>query len=377
VTTLLIFWSSVALVLYTYVGYAVLVRILARKRGRTPQIGSTDPALTVVVAAFNEAGRIRARVANILAQEYRACLLKVIVVSDGSTDGTADAAAIGDPRVQVLALPENRGKAVALNAAMQIATTELVVFTDARQAFAPMALRRLVAGFADPNVGAISGELELGETIDGEIRSAPAGLYWRMEKQLRQSEAQIGWLHGVSGAIYALRTNLFQPLPAGTILDDMWIPLQVIFRGQRVWMARDAIARDDCSGDSAEEFRRKLRTLAGNWQLIRRMPRLLVPRRNPVFIAWISHKLLRLVAPWALIAAWVSSAFAMGSGYRVAFVLQCVAYAAAAFALIAPRIAIRIPLLSAAGSFVMLNSAALLALPACVAMDTQRLWKKH
>ncbi|HEY2395350.1 MAG TPA: glycosyltransferase family 2 protein [Rudaea sp.] len=373
----LVFWFSLALVAYTYAGYAMLVELLARRRGQAPQTGSAAPPLTVVVAAFNEAGRIRARVADILAQDYPASHLNVVVVSDGSNDGTAGAAAVDDSRVQVLALPENRGKAVALNSAMQMVATALVVFTDARQSFAPMALRRLVAAFADPQVGAISGELELREKIDGQTRPAPAGLYWRMEKQLREGEAQLGWLHGVSGAIHALRKDLFQPLPAGTVLDDMWIPLQAIFQGQRVWMARDAIVRDDCSIDSGEEFGRKLRTLAGNWQLIARMPQLLDPWRNPVFTAWISHKLLRLIAPWALIAAWISSALAEGTMYRVAFMLQCAAYTAAAFALAAPRIAVRIPLLAAAGSFVMLNSAALLALPACAAMDTQRLWKKH
>lgn len=371
------FWFSLGLVAYTHVGYAVLVRLLARRRRFAPLTDSSTPALTVVVAAFNEAGRIRARVMDILAQEYPASGVSVIVVSDGSTDGTAAAAALDDARVRVLALPENRGKAVALNAAMALVNTELVVFTDARQMFAPLALRRLVAAFADPRVGAVSGELELRETVDGVVRPAPAGLYWRMEKKLRECEAQLGCLHGVSGAIYALRSALFRPLPAGTILDDMWIPLQAVFAGKRVWMARDAIARDVSSSDSAEEFRRKLRTLAGNWQLIRRLPRLLDPVRNRVFVAWFSHKLLRLIAPWALIAVLLTSALAEGMVYRAAFVLQCVAYAAAAFALAAPRIAVRVPLLSAAGSFVMLNSAALLALPAYAAMDTQRLWKKH
>ena len=142
-------------------------------------------------------------------------------------------------------------------------------------------------------------------------------------------------------------------------------------------MSAATLPRDVSSSDSAEEFRRKLRTLAGNWQLIRRLPRLLDPVRNRVFVAWFSHKLLRLIAPWALIAVLLISALAEGMVYRAAFVLQCVAYAAAAFALAAPRIAVRVPLLSAAGSFVMLNSAALLALPAYAAMDTQRLWKKH
>jgi hypothetical protein len=142
-------------------------------------------------------------------------------------------------------------------------------------------------------------------------------------------------------------------------------------------MARDAVAFDTSSSSHREEFRRKVRTLAGNWQLIARLPRLLVPWRNPVWFAWVSHKFLRLVAPWALIAAWLASAMATGGFYRIAFVLQTAAYVAALLALLAPRSVARIPLLSAAGSFLMLNAAAWLALPASLALDPRGLWKKH
>jgi cellulose synthase/poly-beta-1,6-N-acetylglucosamine synthase-like glycosyltransferase len=260
---------------------------------------------------------------------------------------------------------------------MTAVATEFVVFSDARQRFASDTLRRLVAPFGDARVGAVSGELEIVERIADRSRPSPAGLYWRMEKRLRESEARVGWLHGVSGAVYAVRRELFRPLPPGTLLDDMWIPLHVAFMGRRVWMARDAIAYDEPSRNNAEEYRRKLRTLAGNWQLIARLPRLLLPWRNPLFIAWFSHKFLRLLAPWALIIAWTASALIDEPFYQFAFYAQTLAYLIAALALRAPRIALRIPLLPAAASFVMLNAAALLALPAYLALDAQRLWKKH
>jgi cellulose synthase/poly-beta-1,6-N-acetylglucosamine synthase-like glycosyltransferase len=374
-----VFWLSIALLAYTYVGYALIIRALARRR-----TGQTDsaltPPLTVVIAAYNEASRIAARVRNVLEQDYPAQNLSVIVVSDGSTDGTERAAAIDDPRVRVIALTQNGGKAVAVNAALESVRTEFVVFTDARQRFAPDALKRLLAPFADAHIGAVSGELEIVENFSDADRPpnpAPIGLYWRMEKSLRDGEAGLGWLHGVSGAIYALRRELFAPLPAGTILDDMWVPLHVVFAGRRIAMARDAVAFDSASAGSHEEFRRKVRTLAGNWQLIARMPRLLVPWRNPVWFAWVSHKFLRLIAPWALIAAWFCAAFAPGNFYRAMWLLQTIAYAVALFALIAPRSAAKIPLLTAAGSFLMLNAAACLALPASLALDPRGLWKKH
>ena len=373
-----VFWLSAVLLAYTYVGYALLIRMLARARDDAH--GEFMPPVTIVIAAYNEASRIAARVRNVLEQDYPTENLSVIVVSDGSTDGTERAAAIDDARVRVIALAENSGKAVAINHALEHVQTPFVIFTDARQRFAPDALRRLLARFSDARVGAVSGELEIVEDFaDVGLPHAPApiGLYWRMEKSLRDGEARIGWLHGVSGAIYALRRELFVPLPAGTILDDMWIPLHAVFADRRIAMARDAIAVDSASTSSHEEFRRKVRTLAGNWQLIARLPRLLVPWRNPVWFAWMSHKFLRLVAPWALIAAWISAALAPGDFYRVAWLLQTLAYAAALFALIAPRRAAKIPLLTAAGSFLMLNAAACLALPASLALDPRGLWKKH
>jgi len=372
--SIVVFWCSLTIVAYTYAGYAALVTVLARRRGVAPLQSDATPALTVVVAAYNEVGRIGARVSNLLGQDYPAEQLRVIVVSDGSTDGTEHAVASDDRRVRVLALRENCGKATALNAALAVVETELVVFTDARQAFAPDALRRLVAAFADPSVGAVTGELEIASATGAE---SPAGLYWRMEKHLRSCEARIGWLHGVSGAVYALRTGLFRALPADTLLDDMWIPLHAVFARYRIWMARDAIAYDIASGSATEEYRRKLRTLAGNWQLLERLPRLLNPWRNPVFVAWLSHKFLRLLAPWLLIAAFISSMLINDPFYQFAFQAQCAAYGLAIVALLAPRMAAHVPLLPAAASFVMLNAAALLSLPASVARDARVLWRKH
>lgn len=372
--TAAVFWISLALVFYAYAGYPLLVALYARLRGRVPQEGPALPALTVVVAAYNEQDRIAARIRDILEQDYPAERLQVLVVSDGSNDDTAHAAAIGDPRVTVRALARNGGKALAVNAAMTEVHTPLVAFTDVRQRYAPGALRALVAAFADPRVGVVSGELVIGAAEGGAAEGV--GLYWRMEKKLRADEAALGWLHGVTGAVYAMRREVFKPLPAGTVLDDMWVPLQAILAGHWVWMARDAIAHDRASGSEDEEFRRKLRTLAGNWQLMALLPVLWLPWRNPVFFAWCSHKVARLLVPWALLAALLSAAVHGGRFYSVALGLQLLAYAAAVLALWQPRLARRIPLMPVAGTFLMLNLAALLSLPASF-MGTARLWKKH
>lgn len=371
----LAFWSCVALTAYAYLGYPLLMRFVARVRARpAAAIPDAWPAVTVVVAAHDEATRIAARVRDILAQDYPGDRLQVIVVDDGSGDDTARMADVGDPRCRVIALARNGGKAAALNAALPMVDTPITVFADARQRFAPGTLRALVRPFSDPRVGAVAGELQLRAAQGG---SGDLGLYWRIERRLRHDEAAAGWLHGVSGAIHALRTPLFAPMPAGTILDDMWLPLQVVFSGHRVEMTDRAVAWDSASAHHREEFARKVRTLAGNWQLIARLPRLLLPWRNPVWFAWCSHKLSRLLAPWAMLGALLACALSPHPAYRLLFLAQCVGYAFALFAIVRPGLARRLPLATTAGTFLMLNTAALLSLPAALGRDPRQLWKAH
>jgi len=367
-----LFWSCIGLVGWTYAGYPAWAGHRARRRGTTPSIGSGTPPVTVIIAAHDEAHRIEARIRDVLDQDYPPERLEVLLVDDGSEDGTSLRAQGIDPRVRILTLPGQVGKAAALNAAVASGTRDILVFADARQRYAPGALRALVAAFADPSVGAVSGEL----AIDDSGRVA-IGLYWRMEKALRAAEARLGWLHGVSGANHAMRRELFVAMPRGLVLDDLWLPLHVRFAGRRVWMARGAIACDQASAGASEEFHRKLRTLAGNWQLLACLPRVANPRTNPVFAAWLSHKFLRLVAPWALLLALAASARLAGRPfYRLAFLLQTIAWLAAAFALARPRAARHVPLLPAAGTFLALNAAALLALPALL-FGPRRLWRRH
>lgn len=370
-----IFWGATALIVYSYALYPALVTLLSRVLGRTPTTAPVTPALTVIVAAYNEDSRIAARVRDLLEQEYPPENLRIVVVDDGSADNTANAADVRDPRVQVIRLARNAGKAAALNAGVAASTTELIVFADARQRFVPGALRMLAESFADPEVGAVSGELMIESNVSG--RAADIGLYWRIETALREGEAKLGWLHGVSGAIHAMRRELIPVLPQGLILDDMYLPATAMFAGKWVWMTRDAVAVDCASSNESEEFRRKLRTLAGNWQLMAKLPRLLSPFHNPAWFAFVSHKLLRLVAPWALVAALVASLCAWRALYTWLFMLQMLAYAVAFFAIFRPHVVRRIPLAGIAGTFVMLNAAAFWSLPAYLLRNPSRLWRKH
>lgn len=366
-----IFGAALLLAGWTFAGYPALAVWLARGRpaSEAPDAAAL-PGVTVVVAARNEAERIGARVDNLLEADYPASRLRILVIDDGSRDATSSAAlAGGDPRVTVLSLPRPLGKAVALNAGMAQVTTPVTVFADARQAFSRNAIAVMVNTLHHPGVGVAAGHLVL-------AGNESSGLYWRIESALRRAESTLGWAHAASGAIYAIRTPLFATLPDGLLLDDVWIPLHALKRGYRIVDAPEALAVEPHAVAPTAEFRRKLRTLAGNWQLMTAAPWLLNPWRNPLFFPWLSHKLARLLAPWLLLLALIASMVSSSPWMRGALLVQLLAYTVAITALIAPRAARRVPLATAAGSFLLLNLAALLSLPQFLLRpDQSSVWK--
>lgn len=373
----LVFWLSVGLVAYVYAGYPVLLGVWARlvtlgRGGAAPDAPRTSAALppvTVIIAARNEARRLPSRIENLLASDYPTDRLQIVVASDGSTDDTMDAVAPYAPRVELIMLPPG-GKAQALNAAAAKARHPILVFADARQRFAPDTIRRLVRHFDTPSVGAVSGELvldcERADAADREradVRVGPyatnaqpphassravgtglqaggtstigegVGAYWKYEKWLRRREAIVGSTLGVTGAVYAMRRSLWQPLPADTILDDVLGPMRIVLRRYRVLFDSTAVAFDEAAKDVAAETQRKVRTLAGNFQLLALEPRLLVPVVNPVWLQFMSHKVGRLAVPYALVAVFVSSAWLAAASwlYASAFAAQLAFYGLAAY----------------------------------------------
>jgi cellulose synthase/poly-beta-1,6-N-acetylglucosamine synthase-like glycosyltransferase len=327
-----VFWISVAFVFYVYAGYPALIGVWAacarrlrpqrprralRLRGRDAQL----PGVSVIVAARNEAARLPARVENLLASDYPSHLLQIIVASDGSSDDTAAALAPFADRIELLMLPAS-GKASPLNAAVARAQHPIRVFADARQRFAPDAIGRLVRHFRQPRIGAVSGEL----MVDASASTIGTGVsaYWNYEKWLRRREAIVGSTLGVTGAIYAMRRELWQPLPPDTLLDDVLGPIRVVLRGYQVTFDSDARAFDEAPSNCEQELRRKMRTLAGNFQLVAQEPRLLVPGVNPVWLQFMSHKVGRLLVPYALLAIFVTSAVLATSSwfYAGVFVAQ-------------------------------------------------------
>ncbi|CAN5660516.1 glycosyltransferase family 2 protein [soil metagenome] len=335
----ILFWSSAVVVGYVYAGYPLLLALWARLAARRPAVAPSDagrawPKISIIVAARNEAARLPARLHNLLALPYPGPR-EILIVSDGSTDGTAAVVASFGPAVRLVDVPAG-GKPLALNAGVEAADGDILVFADARQSFSPSTLMALVRNFDDPAVGGATGELvldaESGEIDDSTIGEG-VGLYWAYEKWLRRNEGLVWSTLGATGAIYALRRRLWQPLPADTLLDDVLAPMRVVLGGHRIVFEEGARAFDRTSPDAAAESRRKTRTLAGNYQILVQEPRLLLPVVNPVWLQYLSHKVGRLVVPWALVGAFFASAGLAGTSwlYAGAFGLQAAFYVLAIF----------------------------------------------
>jgi hypothetical protein len=239
------FWSALALLAYTYVGYPLLIWAWSRIRPRPGRRGPVEPTVSILISAYNEEKQIAARIQNLLDLDYPRDRREILVVSDGSGDATLErATAFEDAGVRVFGFPERRGKPAALNALAIRATGEVLVFTDARQRFERGTLRALVAGFGDPEVGGVGGELMLvADPERGSVGEA-LGLYWHYEKWIRRAESRVDSTVGATGAIYAVRRELFRPLPLDTLLDDVLEPMGVVAQGRRVVFESAARAYD-------------------------------------------------------------------------------------------------------------------------------------
>jgi cellulose synthase/poly-beta-1,6-N-acetylglucosamine synthase-like glycosyltransferase len=257
--------------------------------------------------------------------------------------------------------PASQGKAAGLNDATKLADGEVLLFTDARQHIESGALRLLIENFADPEVGAASGELMLGDPASGESGRG-MGLYWRIEKKVRELESASGSVAGATGALYCARRSLLAPssLPEGTILDDVLLPMQIVRLGSRVVFDSRARAWDSPDLGKGREFSRKVRTLSGNYQLLQLAPWLL-SSENAIRFEFVSHKLSRLAVPFALLALLIASAFLPQPFYRVALGAQLAFYALSLAPLAGVKIGPLSRLADPARTVVVLNFAALVA----------------
>lgn len=297
-TSLVLFFLASGLILYVLFGYPLLLALLARRHHR-PILRHYHPrTVSVLLPVRNGERWISAKLHSIATLNYPPELMEILVVSDGSTDSTENLVrSFPDPRIRLFSVPPG-GKATALNTALAAAQGEILFFTDVRQQLEPDCLRHLVACFADPSVGVVSGELIIRDGLTSQEKNV--GLYWRYEKWIRKHLSQIDSILGATGCIYAMRRSLAKPLPPGTLLDDVYLPLAAFFAGYRVVFEPNARAYD-LPTSLPSEFHRKVRTQAGIYQLLRYYPQLL-SWRNRMWIHFVSHKLGRLALPFLLLA---------------------------------------------------------------------------
>jgi cellulose synthase/poly-beta-1,6-N-acetylglucosamine synthase-like glycosyltransferase len=297
------FWAAVVLLAQTYFLYPLWLLLLARVRpGRqgSPAAPEAWPAVSLVVAAHDEAECIGEKIRNSLALDYPADRLEVLIGSDGSTDGTDEiVAGQVDPRIRLSAAPRV-GKTSVLNRCIPEARGEIVVLSDANTRIEPGALKALVSHFEDPDVGAVCGRLQLYNPTRAEYEESA---YWKYESWLKALEGTQGAVVGANGGLYALRRDLFTRLPPSTIVDDFVIALRLLDEGYEVLYEAAALAWEETTEDYGREFGRRARIAAGNFQSLGLVPGLLSPFRGfPAFAFW-SHKVLRWFAPALMLVA--------------------------------------------------------------------------
>ena len=371
----IVFWVCAAALLYTYLGYPLLVAALGVVFPRRVRARGIEPTVSVLLVARDEQARVVERLANLIRLDYPSDRLEILLGSDGSIDATVRATRPYEYRVRVFDFPSQRGKAAVLNDLAARAQGEILAFADARQTFTPGTMRALVAPFHDPEVGGVSGELLLDRGSPSEV-GAGMGAYWLYEKAIRKAESRLHSTVGATGAVYAIRRALYEPVAPHTILDDVLIPMRVVRKGYRVVFEPQAVALDRPSDDARQEFRRKVRTIAGNFQLFAREPWLLVPGRNPLWLQTVSHKVLRLIGPPLLAGTFLTSlVLAFKPLYGIALAAQTFLYAAALVGA-AQRDARRpLPGFSAAFVFVLLQAATVVAFTRFVRGRLAGIWE--
>jgi len=339
-SSIALFWVCLALVFYTYLGYLLLVWILSRlfSRQALPQTDCDQdlPAVSLLIAAYNEETVIEERIRNALAMDYPPAKLEIVIGLDGCSDDTAAIVRRFAGRgVRLLDYPHRRGKAAVLNAAMSEVKSPIVLLSDANTEIDPRALRRLVRWFHDPNVGVVCGHVVLRDPRSG--RNVDS-LYWKFETFLKQCEGRLGALLGANGPIYAIRRDLYVPIPPETVVDDFVIPLVVKLRsGCAIIYDCEAVAHEETPPDVMSEFHRRARIGAGGFQSIGMVWKLLDPRQGWIAFTFFSHKVLRWLCPFFLIGLLASSVLLWDSSFfRWALAAQLAFYGLSLSASLAP-----------------------------------------
>jgi glycosyltransferase involved in cell wall biosynthesis len=374
-TAAVVFWSAAAVVLYVYAGYPLLLLILRRFASRPVLKRPVEPSVSLLVAAYNEADVIEAKIVNALSLDYPVDRLEIVVASDGSTDATAaivERFAAVDSRVRLFAYAENRGKLRVLNETVPMLRGEIVAFSDASSMLEPGALRQLVASFADSEVGAVSGVYRVRRANDASL-GGQEDFYWRYETFLKLAEGATGSILGAHGSLYAIRRHLYPFPEPGTINDDYVIPMRILQQGYRVAYEPAAVAWED-AGEMGG-FSRRVRIMTGNFDQLRELGALLRPPRLLPLWFLLSHKAGRLVVPGAMLALLLSNVVLAGRSPYDTFLLLHLGFYA--LVLLGAVVRLRPKLLGVPYYFCMINAAAFVGLYHALRGGRDLVWKRR
>ena len=371
-----VFWLAVTTVVYVYVGYPCLIFALGRLRPRPVRKGPSLPRVSFIISAYNEEAAIGAKLENTLALDYPADRLEIIVVSDGSMDRTEEIVRSFGDRVRLLALAGRNGKTMAQNRAVELATGEILLFSDATTVYGRDVVRTTVANFDDPEVGAAAPRVVMGAEQDASVVKGRS-IYVDYEFFLRRYESMFHSVLGAGGCAYSLRRSLYTPLPAHVISDFVQV-MKVIEQGYRSVLEDDAVVYEPSESHSiAEELQRRTRVIVRGLRGWHYMGRFFHPLRHPWFcFQMLSHRLLRWAAPLFLVVVFIANAALLGHPIlRLLFVAQAALYVAAALAYLLERRNVRVPGLFIPLYFFVVNLAPLLAIRALLRGEQQVTWE--
>lgn len=337
IVTQIFFWLIAAVLAYVYLGYPCLILLLKKVKESFRKSIPADaefelPTVTLMVTAYNEENWLKTKIKNAFDLDYPKGKLKVMIVNDGSTDGS-EAIINGFPDVIHVHEHQRRGKMAAISRAMDSVDTDIVVYSDANTLLNREAIREIARFFNCSRVGCVCGEKRLFTGRDNDAASAGEGTYWRYESMIKAAEAQLGFCVGATGELFAIRTSLFRKPPDDTLLDDFVISMDIALQGSRVQYAPHAYAIESASAGIHEEFKRKVRIAAGNLQAIRRMPELLNPFKTGMLaFQYFSHKFLRsIIGPLLFIVIFFLNLLlvSLSKMYEFLLVAQVIFYVAA------------------------------------------------
>lgn len=309
-----IFWLSLVSIIYTYIGYLAVLYIFSLFKGRKALPGGDYyPSVSFIIAAYNEEKGIGKKLEDSIRLDYPKDKLEIIVASDASTDRTDEIVnSFSDKGVKLVRQGTRKGKTLAQNLAVSLAKSEILVFSDATTIYKADAIRKLVRHFEDFNIGCVGGEEHFIKS-DNEI-SEEAGFFWKYETLIRRKESDFNTMIGVSGCIFAIRRELYEPLE-GTLIEDFALPLQVASKGFKVIYDAEAVGYERAAKDTKAELSRKARIVSGGINVVFMMKRLLNPLKYPILsFQIISHKILRWLSPIFMITLFISNMFLLRDG---------------------------------------------------------------